>query len=371
LICAFAKIVAADKFKRVFTKMSIFKFSLLFLWMTVMVVAAFIFGYNSKKEIIQPIRGTNVTRSFALPLNNPDVVSAAEAVHMHDEDIVYGVSVEGYFRAYPRWIMVSYHVANDTIDVLPIMLVQCEVCSSVSAFVPVVDTTILDFKPCGINFGTFDICDAVTLSHWSPFSGQAYSGPLMGKKMERYPVVVQTWKEWKTAHPKTDVVFATQNLKMRPHGRGKITEIGNAYIPTLFKPTANLTDTRMKYNDLIFGITNSMNQSVAFPLSKIPGGKKPVIYDFDGDRYLLIKFGEFAVTAFRLPPSIANFHFSVLEGPPLLISSQEGGRWNIFGDADPHSKVKARLEYANGYFAEWYEWITNHPNSRIAWSESK
>jgi len=65
-------------------------------------------------------------RFIFLPLNNPGVVPVELANHMDDEDIVAGVVVNGKARAYPLWILVAYHVVNDTIyldpeDLLPLM----------------------------------------------------------------------------------------------------------------------------------------------------------------------------------------------------------------------------------------------------------
>ena len=136
-------------------------------------------------------------RTYGLPLNNPDAVSPAKAFHMRDEDPVYGVVYRGHARAYPRWLMISYHIANDTIDGSPLMLAQCEVCSSVSAFVPetpVLNNIPLVFTACGFHGGTFEMCDDYTHSRWQPFAGKAFRGPLKGVRLlNRIPVVIQTW----------------------------------------------------------------------------------------------------------------------------------------------------------------------------------
>ena len=52
-------------------------------------------------------------------MNNPGVVPASAASHMEADDLVFGVVVKGQPRAYPRWVMVAYHVVNDTINDVP------------------------------------------------------------------------------------------------------------------------------------------------------------------------------------------------------------------------------------------------------------
>ena len=51
-------------------------------------------------------------REYALPLNNPDTVSAEQATHLKESDLVIGLSIYGKARAYPWWIMSNFHVAT-------------------------------------------------------------------------------------------------------------------------------------------------------------------------------------------------------------------------------------------------------------------
>ncbi|MCH8820459.1 MAG: DUF3179 domain-containing protein, partial [Acidobacteria bacterium] len=78
-------------------------------------------------------------RFIFLPLNNPAVVPASMADYMKDDDIVAGLVVEGQARAYPQWVLVAYHVVNDTIGNAPVLLAHCDICSGTSAFTPRVE----------------------------------------------------------------------------------------------------------------------------------------------------------------------------------------------------------------------------------------
>ena len=89
------------------------------------------------------------------------------AAHMAPDDLVFGVIVNGRPRAYPRWILLNYHVVNDTIKDEPLYLAHCEVCSASSAFRPVIEPMLkgsLTFMICGLRGGTFEVCDNQTLS---------------------------------------------------------------------------------------------------------------------------------------------------------------------------------------------------------------
>jgi hypothetical protein len=48
-------------------------------------------------------------------VDNPEVVPAAEATWPADDDIVFGIEVNGEYRAYPRQIMEVREMVNDTL----------------------------------------------------------------------------------------------------------------------------------------------------------------------------------------------------------------------------------------------------------------
>ncbi|MGB1055058.1 MAG: DUF3179 domain-containing (seleno)protein, partial [Limisphaerales bacterium] len=130
-------------------------------------------------------------REYALPLNNPDTVSAEQATHLKESDLVIGLSIYGKARAYPWWIMSNFHVVNDTLQVgqqsqLPLMVAMCEQCSGSAAFIPTIpelEDRPLTFQICGVHNGTFEIADFQSQSKWHPFAGEATEGPLKGRRL--------------------------------------------------------------------------------------------------------------------------------------------------------------------------------------------
>ena len=59
--------------------------------------------------------------SFA-PLNNPNVVSAAEATWLKDDNIVLGAVQNGEARAYPVGMMTYHHISNDVLGGEPYLV---------------------------------------------------------------------------------------------------------------------------------------------------------------------------------------------------------------------------------------------------------
>ncbi len=57
-----------------------------------------------------------------VPLDNPEVVSAAEATFLEPDDRVLGLDIGGESRAYPISMMTFHHVANDELGGLPVLV---------------------------------------------------------------------------------------------------------------------------------------------------------------------------------------------------------------------------------------------------------
>ncbi|MBI3492880.1 MAG: DUF3179 domain-containing protein [Acidobacteria bacterium] len=54
-------------------------------------------------------------RTPYVPLDDPEVISAARARYLGDEEEVLGATIAGESRAYPLRLMAWHHVANDSV----------------------------------------------------------------------------------------------------------------------------------------------------------------------------------------------------------------------------------------------------------------
>lgn len=308
-------------------------------------------------------------RFYLLPLNNPSTVPADMAVHMSDADLIAGIEVNGQRRAYPLWILVAYHVVNDTLDDSPVLLSHCEACSGASAFRPVLDPfegKSLTFQIHGIAHGTFSIYDYQTQTVWSPFTGRTLEGRLHPSRMQRIPLVIETWGAWVKRFPETEVVFASRIMvERREHGRGGHSVLGDPFVPDFFAATANMDDTRLGTGDHVFGI-EAGEAAVAFPLQRLEEEEEILKYPFQGQSYLIKKISQFGVLAFRLAREQEGNAYHLISEIPFRVGDDRGGVWDEFGNSLSEDPEAQKLATADGYFTEWYEWVSSYPQSEIA-----
>ena len=224
-------------------------------------------------------------------LDDPPVTSAAEGLWYPDDALVFGVTVNGESRAYPKNIMEVHEMVNDTLGGRRIGMPYCTLCGSAQAFFtdvvpdgfenPVLRTSGLLSRSNKVMY------DLVTMSMFDTFLGTALTGPLheAGFVLEPLTVVTSTWADWQEAHPDTTIVardggrgidYPADPLQGRDDN-GPIFPVGDV-------------DQRLSVQEAVVGIIAPDGAVVAFPVDAArlaleegsPVASNGVELEFDG-----------------------------------------------------------------------------------------
>ena len=143
--------------------------------------------------------------------DNPTVVSAEDATWL-DDDIVFGITINGESRAYPRQIMEVREMVNDTLGGRDLGIPYCTLCGAAQAYFtdqlpagierPILRTSGLLIRSNKVMY------DVNTYSVFDTFLGKAVTGPLAdrGLQLQQATVITTDWGTWKEAHPDTTVL---------------------------------------------------------------------------------------------------------------------------------------------------------------------
>ncbi len=199
--------------------------------------------------------------------DNPDVSSAEEATWLEDSDIVFGVEVNGAYRAYPRQIMEVREMVNDTLGGRDLGIPYCTLCGAAQAYFtdeldegierPILRTSGLLIRSNKVMY------DIITHSVFDTFLGKAVTGPLAEKnvQLKQASVVTTDWGTWKAAHPETTVLVEALALgrdfdfRNNRDANGPIFPVGDV-------------DPRLSVHEDIIGVVTPSGQPVAFQRSK-------------------------------------------------------------------------------------------------------
>ncbi len=199
--------------------------------------------------------------------DNPKVSNAKDATWLKDEDIVFGIEVNGEYRAYPRRIMEVREMVNDTLGGRDLGIPYCTLCGAAQAYFtdqlpagidrPVLRTSGLLIRSNKVMY------DLTTYSVFDTFLGTAVTGPLATKgiKLKQATVVTTDWGTWKKEHPQTTVLLEKYALGQNPDFRNGRDADGPIF------PVGDV-DPRLSVHEDIIGVVTASGKAVAFQRSK-------------------------------------------------------------------------------------------------------
>jgi hypothetical protein len=282
-------------------------------------------------------------------LTNPAHVPAADAIYLEDDELVFGVEIDGDARAWPLRILDWHEMLNDVVGGVPVTLAYCTLCGSgilYDARVPGHEPFV--FGSSGFLYRSNKLMyDQATHSLWHQFTGRPVVGPLTGSgiELEVLPVTIASWRDWRTQHPDTKVLSLETGFE-RDYTPGQ--PYGDYFAsPDLMFPM-RVPDQRLAPKDQVFALRVG-DHAQAWPLEDFAGGR--VINATVGDLPVVL-LGDAATRTVRAYES-GGRAFAAGPDPAKLVA--EGRDWRIEEDAlvGPDGARLARLP---GHVAYWFAW---------------
>ena len=199
--------------------------------------------------------------------DNPEVTDVAGATWLEDDDIVFGIEINGEQRAYPRQIMEVREMVNDTLGGRDLGIPYCTLCGSAQAYFtdelpdgverPVLRTSGLLIRSNKVMY------DITSHSVFDTFLGTAVTGPLAEKnvKLAQAGVVTTDWGTWKKAFPKTTVLKEELALGRDFDFRNNRDASGPIF------PVGDV-DPRLPVHEDIVGLVTASGEPIAFQQTK-------------------------------------------------------------------------------------------------------
>jgi len=243
---------------------------------------------NRMKIRLEEITWGGVRKDGIPSLDNPRLISAEAEDYMRDDDLVFGVSINGDTRAYPLRIMGWHEMFNEVIGGVPVALAYCTLCGSGILF----ETKVAGrskpfiFGSSGFLYRSNKLMfDRETHSLWNQFTGKPVVGPLVDTSitLNQRPVVITEWSNWRASNPSTKILSLNTGHR-RDYGSGVVY---NEYFASsdLMFPT-NVDQRQAFQKDFVFGI-RQFGGAKAWPLNAFRK-RKVINDDIQGNPVVLI-----------------------------------------------------------------------------------
>ncbi len=293
-------------------------------------------------------------------LDDPPLLAAEKAFYLSDNDDVFGIALNGKYRAYPLRILNWHEMLNTTIGGEAISLTYCTLCGAAIAYLGKInDSLSVTFGSSGLLYRSNKLMyDRQTNSLWSSLTGEAVSGAAAEANMKLQPfyTVRTTWGEWRKRYPATKVL----DIKT---GHERDYRPGAAY-KTYFDSDKTMfpvawRDNRLQAKDWIYGI-HINGRSLAYPLQTL--AKQPLINDsFNGKNLLVIADAEnMAVRIYE------RGKIKFLENPSgKRLLDSEGSEWEIAEEHLRRGDGAITLPRLPGHLSFWFGWYAFFPESSV------
>lgn len=290
-------------------------------------------------------------------IDNPKFVPAGPTNPISNSSTVIGIYYNGEAKAYPLFILVWHEIVNDVVGGKPVTITYCPLCYSTVAFVRELNGTTVTFGTSGRLYNNnLVMYDRLTKSLWSEMWGEAISGKLTGSVLQRVPIDVISWGEWKVLYPNT-LLLTTDTGFSRPYGSDPY---GSYYSgPDIFFPL-NHQDGRLPVKQIGLGVSiNGSNK--AYPLNSL---NSRVIQDSVGSqRIVLFLIANQTARVFNPVVGGRQLHFQYSNGN--FVDDETHSTWDFNGIAVSGPMVGKTLTRYPTETAFWFAWAAFYPDTQI------
>ncbi len=306
---------------------------------------------------LDEVRWGGVKQDGIPPLRQPKMITAKEADYLDDDNIVFGIEINGDARAYPKRILAWHEMFVDQIGGIDFAGVYCTLCGAVILYKTRHNGVHHHLGTSGFLYRSNKLMyDKNTQSLWNTTWGEPVIGPLADKniRLERSYLVTTTWGEWKRRHPDTTVLSLDTGHR-RDYGEGIAYKQYFSSDELMF--SISTSDDRLQNKDEVLALTFPQHSAKTMAIAADFLRNKPVYKQ---------KLGELAFVVLT-DASGANRVFEtggvefVSYDQNVTVTDSLGKQWHMSEDRlSTGDNALARLP---AHRAFWFGWHSAFPDT--------
>ena len=294
------------------------------------------------------------------PLRSPKMISADEASYLEDDNIVFGLKVNGDARAYPKRILAWHEMFVDVVGGVRVAGVYCTLCGSMVLYETVHDGVDHELGTSGFLYRSNKLMyDRETQSLWSTLRGEPVIGPLADRDitLTRGYVVTTTWAKWRERHPDTQVLSIETGYD-RDYAEGAAYRGYFATDKLMF--AVPKLDRRLKNKAEVLALTFPERSEETLAISASFLNKNRVYADQLGEvRFVVLTDESGANRVYETQGQVFQ-RWDSAQGAV----DQRGVKWTLHEDR-LESAAGDQLVRLPAHRAFWFGWYSAYPNTRL------
>ena len=298
-------------------------------------------------------------------LSEPVFIPAGEVTYLGEDDLVLGFVAGGEARAYPHNILDWHEIVNDNLGDVNIAITYCPLTGTGIGWNRKINGSVTTFGVSGLLYNSNLLpYDRETGSNWSQIRMDCVNGSLIGTRIETLPLLETTWKTWKEMYPATKVLSKetghNRSYGSYPYGNYRTLD------DYLIFPVSNKDD-RYGNKDRVHALLLDGSARV-YPLSGF-GNEVSVIHEqLEGGDVVVVGNAQdnFVVSYLNDRGDGSTFSFTAVQNEyPVVMSDEEGNRWDALGTVVSGPRKGMRLEHAGSFMGYWFSFAAFYPELTI------
>ncbi len=315
---------------------------------------------NQRTIRLDEIRWGGVLQDGIPPLRNPKMTTADKAHYLENDNVVFGIEVNGDFRAYPKRILAWHEMFTDIVGGIDVAGVYCTLCGTVILYKTEHNGIKYRIGTSGFLYRSNKLMyDEKTQSLWNTLWGKPVLGPLVGKgiEFEYLSVITTTWGEWKRRHPQTKVLTRNTGFR-RDYGEGVAYQNYFATDELMFNTPKINKQLKNKQSILAIRFPELQEEPLAISVKYLE--KHPVYEDEIGAQKFVVLTD---YTGANRVYERGSYSFTNYDENSIAID-KTGGKWTVYENRLEHTNGKT-LKRLNTFNAFWFGWQSAYPNTRL------
>jgi len=297
-------------------------------------------------------------------VHDPVFVPASAASFVQDGDFVIGVAKGKVAKAYHALDLQQHGSVDDEMPDGPIEVTWCSTCGTGAVFRAVLNGRRLHFEYDSMVNANEVHKDVETGSRWQQSTGEAISGPLKGSKLELYPFVLTTWKEWRTRYPGTQLMKPMPGyLERFDQLRARVARSRNGEGAA---PDGSFSkDDRLPPRELVAGLAVG-NETMAFQIAALR--TTPVVNERLGGVPIVVihQLASETTTAYDTRVKDRGLRFDAANAGATVVTDREThSTWNAYGLAVKGPLKGTQLKPLILIPEFWFAWSQFRPGTRL------
>jgi hypothetical protein len=294
------------------------------------------------------------------PLRSPEMIAPGEARYLADDNVVFGLAINGDARAYPKRILAWHEMFVDVVGGVPVTGAYCTLCGSMILYKSRAAGAVHRLGTSGFLYRSNKLMyDDDTQSLWNTLWGIPVLGPLVdqGIQLERLSVVTTTWGEWRRRHPHSSVL-SLDTGHLRDYSEG---EAYRQYFATdeLMFAVPEL-DRRLGNKDEVLGVISPQYPDKPLAIAADYLSEHPVFHDrVEGLRFVVLTDASGANRVYEA----RDVTFTEWDGRKSVVDAS-GDRWHLSENALSGSNGRS-LSRLPAHRAFWFGWYSAYSHSRL------